>query len=178
MCFENNWFNDAHHWCRTSFVSFSRSISSNQWSARINTREIEREKKRRGKKKEHEFILSKDWVHLFDWQIMPVYCSPSSSSRKSNGFSIDNLIQSNDSPVISHRTSVSYLPPTAWFLPPTTTNLYQFHRESTLQYLRHVQQLTSEVSFSYCWSMNLIISRSKYSCSNSIFSSCISQTET
>jgi hypothetical protein len=71
---------------------------------------------------------------------MPVYYN--SSSRKSNGFSIDDIIKNKDSPKPSHLSS-SYLPPITWLPPPPS--IYQFQRESLLQYLRHTNHFTSRV---------------------------------
>ncbi len=63
---------------------------------------------------------------------MPVYYH--SSSRKSNGFSIDDIIKNDDLPRTSNQLS-SYLPPITWL--PSPSSIYQFQRESMLQYLRH-----------------------------------------
>lgn len=74
---------------------------------------------------------------------MPI-CYNASSSRKSNGFSIDDIIKTNELANSSNRllSSPSYLPPIAW-LPTQATSLYQLQRESMLQYLRHTNQFPS-----------------------------------
>jgi hypothetical protein len=69
---------------------------------------------------------------------MPVYYP--SSLRKPIGFSIDDIIKSNDLSKPSDRFSSSYLPPMTWL--PSLPNTYQLQRESMLQYLRHINQLT------------------------------------
>ncbi|CAF3372822.1 unnamed protein product [Rotaria sp. Silwood2] len=74
---------------------------------------------------------------------MPIYYD--SSSRKSNGFSIDDIIKNNDSSKTSNRSSSSYIPSITW-LPSQITSIYQFQRESMLQYLRHTNQFTNSGS--------------------------------
>ncbi|CAF2829320.1 unnamed protein product [Rotaria sp. Silwood2] len=74
---------------------------------------------------------------------MPIYYD--SSSRKSNGFSIDDIIKNNDSSKTSNRLSSSYIPSITW-LPSQITSIYQFQRESMLQYLRHTNQFTNSGS--------------------------------
>jgi hypothetical protein len=73
---------------------------------------------------------------------MPVYYH--SSSQKSKGFSIDDIIKNDNSPRISNRSS-SYLPPIPWL--PSPTSIYQFQRESMLQYLRHTNHFSSMFFF-------------------------------
>jgi len=75
---------------------------------------------------------------------MPVYYH--SSSRKSNGFSIDDIIKNDDSSKTSNQSSSS-LPPITWLTPPTATSIYQLQRESMLQYLRHTNQFISMFFF-------------------------------
>ncbi|CAF2126670.1 unnamed protein product [Rotaria magnacalcarata] len=65
-----------------------------------------------------------------------------SLSRKSNGFSIDDIIKTHDLPKISNRLSLSYVPPITW-LPTHASSMYQLQRESMLEYLRHTNQLTN-----------------------------------
>lgn len=69
---------------------------------------------------------------------MPVYYP--SSPRKPTGFSIDDIIKTNDLSKPSDRFSSSYLPPMTW--QPSLPNTYQLQRESMLHYLRHIHQLT------------------------------------
>jgi hypothetical protein len=63
-----------------------------------------------------------------------------SSSRKSNGFSIDDIIKNDDASKTSNQSS-SYLPPITWLPSPAT--IYQFQRDSMLQYLRQTNHFTS-----------------------------------
>lgn len=63
-----------------------------------------------------------------------------SSSRKSNGFSIDDIIKNDNSSKTSNQLPTSYLPPIAWLPPPS---IYQLQRESILQYLRQTHHLNS-----------------------------------
>ena len=70
---------------------------------------------------------------------MPVQCpSIGSKSNKPHGFSIDDIIKVDRVAPSSYRSppsSTTYLPPITWL--PSSTNIYQLHRESVLQYLRH-----------------------------------------
>jgi hypothetical protein len=96
---------------------------------------------------------------------MPVYYH--SSSRKSNGFSIDDIIKTDDLPRTSNQ-SLSYLPPITWL--PSPTSIYQFQRESMLQYLRHANQFTSiYFRLVFPWKNLMYLSRSRSS-SGCIFS--------
>jgi len=68
---------------------------------------------------------------------MPVYYN--SPKRKSNGFSIDDLIR-NESRT---KPSTVLAPPIGWF--PSTSNLYQLQRESMLQFFRQTNQYHSMI---------------------------------
>ncbi|UJR14252.1 hypothetical protein I4U23_001243 [Adineta vaga] len=67
---------------------------------------------------------------------MPVYYH--TSTRKTHGFSIDDIIKTDERSKISDQLS---LPSTSWL--STLTNTQQFQREYMLQYLRHMNQLTN-----------------------------------
>ena len=79
--------------------------------------------------------------------IMPVHrpsrpIASTSNSRKSTGFSINDIIKNDDSAKISPRDNPpplpSYLPPTSWIPPPTSLDpIVQYQ----LQYLRHSGRL-------------------------------------
>ncbi len=79
--------------------------------------------------------------------IMPVHrpsrpIATTSNSRKSMGFSINDIIKNDESSKISPRNNPpplpSYLPPTSWIPPPTNLDpIVQYQ----LQYLRHSGRL-------------------------------------
>ncbi len=79
--------------------------------------------------------------------IMPVHrpsrpIATTSNSRKSMGFSINDIIKNDDSSKTSPRNNPppipSYLPPTSWIPPPTNIDpIFQYQ----LQYLRHSGRL-------------------------------------
>jgi hypothetical protein len=81
---------------------------------------------------------------------MPVHCHSSSpiattsKSRKSNGFSIDDIIKNDEPPKTFPPNRSSFtLSPIAWT--PPLTSIYQYQRESLLHYLRHSNQFMSMI---------------------------------
>ncbi len=95
---------------------------------------------------------------------MPVHrpsrpIATTSNSRKSMGFSINDIIKNDDPSKISPRHNPppipSYLPPTSWIPPPTNMDpIIQYQ----LQYLRHSGRLfdgrfASKLSFEIDWNL-------------------------
>lgn len=73
---------------------------------------------------------------------MPVHypsssSSSSSKSRKSMGFSIDDLIKTDQTlPTARPLSSTPHLIPIPWIPPPSPNHLYHLHRQSLLEYFR------------------------------------------
>ena len=93
---------------------------------------------------------------------MPVQCpSIGSKSNKTHGFSIDDIIKVDRVAPSSYRSppSSTYLPPITWL--PSSTNIYQLHRESVLQYLRHSHPFPSSYSVDLSIATMSVFSRSR-----------------